>query len=77
MGFCVNISDDKSFDPIKSSFQIPFVNMPQIWNPRHSINFWITKCVDLEPFIFSINLDAMTPTKCFNKFDFVFLEMYC
>ena len=48
VGFCVNVSNDKSFDSIKSSFQILFVNMLQIWNLRYSINIWITKYVDLE-----------------------------
>ena len=60
------------FDPIESSYQILFIGMLQIWTFRYSKHFWIIKFVDLEPILFSINLDVASSFKVFNTFDFVF-----
>ena len=59
------------FDPIKSSDQIVFVSMLQIWNFRY---FWIIICIGLESIIFAINVDAVSFSKVINTFDYMFLS---
>ena len=61
------------FYPTKSSDQILFVIILQIWNLRYSRHFWIIKCVGVELIIFAINLDATSSSKVLSTFDFVFL----
>ena len=59
------------FDPIKSSDQIVFVSMLQIWNFRY---FWIIICIGLESIIFAINVDVVSFSKVINTFDYMFLS---
>ena len=55
IGFHVGMT---KFDLIEYSlYQIMFVNVLQIWTLRSSRQFWIIKCVGLEPIPFAINLD--------------------
>ena len=61
------------FDPKKSSYQIMFISMLKIWNLRCSSFFWIIKYVGLRLIIFTFNQDAMSFSKVFSTFDFLFL----
>ena len=64
-----------NYDPIYSSDQILFASMLQIYNLRYFKYFWIIKCVGIKPIIFAINLDALSFSKVFNTFNFVFLSI--
>ena len=63
------------FDPIESSDQIIFVSMLQIRNLRYFRHFWINKYVCLEPILFAINLDAISSSKVFSTFNYLFLSI--
>ena len=62
-------------DPKKSSNQILFINMLQIWNLRYSRHFFIIKCVGLDPILFAINLNATSSSKVFSTLNYVFLSI--
>ena len=60
------------------------VNMIQNWNKRYysdnsNIKYEnsIIKCIDFESFYYAINLNNVLFFVVFNKFDFIFLLMYC
>ena len=57
------------FDRTKSSNQILFVSMLQIWNLRYFIHFFIIKYVYLESIFFATNQDIVSS---FSTFDYMF-----
>ena len=56
----------------KSHIKFLFVGMlHQMWNLRYSRHLRITKYVNLEPFVFAINLDAVSSSNVFSVLVFV------
>ena len=63
------------FDPIKSSNQILFVSMLQIWNLRYLIHCWIIKYIGIESILFGIKMNVVLFSKVFNTIDYLFLSI--
>ena len=63
------------FDPIKSSNQILYVSMLQIYNLKYSRYFFIIKCVGLEAIFLLLTLMLHHPLTVFNTFNYVFLSI--
>ena len=58
---------------IGQRFQIMVVIMLQNWNHWYFIHYRIIKYLGFKPITYAINLNAVSSSKIFNGFDFMFL----